>query len=249
MLSDILIHFYPQPSRYNALMAILRARRAIIGFLVLCSIWYLIPSQKEVSPPSKNPQYFKDVVFDTRSKTIGAHDHCDARHALKAALTPEQISQTLTESLVSFASFMRNNEFDFWIAHGTLLGWYWNKKMLPCDTDVDVQVSAATLANMSQSFNGSVVEHEFGHYERGYHLDVNTYWTDMSSEDTANRIDARWIDSSNGKYVDITAVRSGSSGRLSCKDGHTNEVGGGTRRYTVLTIPVSRCLSIDPVHN
>ena len=56
-----------------------------------------------------------------------------------------------------------------------------------------------------------------------YLLDVNRYYV-FRSGDAANKIDARWIDLSNGKFLDITAVQPDGTQRLQCKDGHSYKV-------------------------
>jgi len=60
--------------------------------------------------------------------------------------------------------------------------------------------------------------------QRKYLLEVNPHYKDPSIEDLHNVIDARWIDTSTGLYIDITAVRLNPShpipGYLFCKDRH-----------------------------
>lgn len=58
--------------------------------------------------------------------------------------------------------------------------------------------------------------------EKLYLLDINPHFSILSTGDVANKIDARWIDMENGKYIDITALhtRDGDSSVLFFKDGH-----------------------------
>ncbi|CCC07580.1 hypothetical protein SMACR_06782 [Sordaria macrospora] len=70
-----------------------------------------------------------------------------------------------------------------WLAHGTLLGWYWNGHIMPWDYDLDVQVSNSTLGEMAREWNGT-----------------------RTRLDGLNIIDARWIDMETGMYVDITGL-------------------------------------------
>jgi hypothetical protein len=134
---------------------------------------------------------------------------------------------------------MRDLRAETWIAHGTLLGWHWNQKFLPWDNDIDVQMSVETLAGLAP--------HNMSEYHypvagearpRVYLLDINPHYTIASTRDVANKIDARWIDTTNGKYIDITVVHA-SPGKTEhipfdqdvffCKDGH---------RYRVRTRPL-----------
>lgn len=87
-----------------------------------------------------------------------------------------------------------------WLAHGTLLGWYWQQRPLPWDNDIDVQITTSSFAELEQ-FHGTVVT--VNHYD--YLVDINPGWRlDVSVNNT---IDGRFIDISTGIYVDITVLR------------------------------------------
>lgn len=60
---------------------------------------------------------------------------------------------------------------------------------------------------------------------REYLLEVNPHYVNREQTDTLNKIDARWIDTESGMFIDITTVRYNLThpaglGVLSCKDGH-----------------------------
>lgn len=60
---------------------------------------------------------------------------------------------------------------------------------------------------------------------RDYLLEINPNYVNREQTDTLNVIDARWIDTESGMFIDITAVRynmthTAGAGILSCKDGH-----------------------------
>jgi len=60
---------------------------------------------------------------------------------------------------------------------------------------------------------------------RDYMLEVNPHYTARDGSGGLNVIDARWIDTESGLFIDITAVRknrvsSDGPDVLSCKDGH-----------------------------
>lgn len=62
---------------------------------------------------------------------------------------------------------------------------------------------------------------------RTYLLEINPRYIVSSIDDWLNVIDARWIDTTSGLFIDITAVRkditgdlTGNPGVLMCKDGH-----------------------------
>ena len=62
--------------------------------------------------------------------------------------------------------------------------------------------------------------------KRNYLLEVNPKYTDGSYEDYLNVIDARWIDTETGLFIDITAVRprAGKKNILCSKDQHEESV-------------------------
>ncbi|KAL9000245.1 MAG: hypothetical protein Q9169_001147 [Polycauliona sp. 2 TL-2023] len=95
-----------------------------------------------------------------------------------------------------------------WIIHGTLMGWWWNRKIMPWDSDVDVHVSADTMEFLASYYNMTIHTCRTEHAPRGknYMLEVNPKFVDSSPDDSLNTIDARWIDMLSGVFIDITAV-------------------------------------------
>ncbi|KAH7406440.1 LicD family-domain-containing protein [Phaeosphaeria sp. MPI-PUGE-AT-0046c] len=117
-----------------------------------------------------------------------------------------------------------------WLMHGGLLGWWWGGKVMPWDTDLDYMVDEGGMGELGGWWNMSV--HEFTHAEFGtwlddeeehhdngamdndmskstkkkYLLEVNPQYTNTSTKDRANKIDARWIDTSTGLFIDITTL-------------------------------------------
>ena len=118
-----------------------------------------------------------------------------------------------------------------WLAHGTLLGWWWNGRTLPWDGDADAQVRLATLEGVVRGgHNGSVyaywdededededddnttttitttTAHNNPRQPQRYLLDVNPHYRQRGWARGQNVIDARWIDVATGVFVDITAL-------------------------------------------
>jgi phosphorylcholine metabolism protein LicD len=108
----------------------------------------------------------------------------------------------------AYLKFFKDQGLDTWIAHGTLLGWWWNGKRLPWDWDLDTQVSASTLHYLGENHNQSIhkYESEDGQTKREYLLDVNPWIWERERGDGMNIIDARWIDIRNGLFIDITGL-------------------------------------------
>lgn len=60
-------------------------------------------------------------------------------------------------------------------------------------------------------------------------LEINPHYINPAQTDKLNVIDARWIDTENGLFIDITTARYNHShpagpGMLICKDGHEYRV-------------------------
>jgi hypothetical protein len=114
-----------------------------------------------------------------------------------------------------------------WIMHGSLLGWWWNRRIMPWDSDLDVQISEKSIQFLADYYNMTI--HTFklpgksGKKEnRNYMLEINPHFRNTSLSDTLNAIDARWIDTETGLFIDITVVHPNRTtpGNLFCKDGH-----------------------------
>ena len=100
---------------------------------------------------------------------------------------------------------------------------------MPWDSDIDVQVDLPTMHFLASYYNMTV-----HHYAtplmpaggRNYMLEINPGYTNGSPKDWLNTIDARWIDTETGVFIDITTVRpkEGDKEILQVKDKHTYKV-------------------------
>jgi hypothetical protein len=197
--------------RFKTLLCVL----SLLGFYRYHETWQQVPFRQQVV----RSQYFQDTVFYADTKRIGLTNHFDYRFAPTKDLPYDMTQRTLLYLLQSFEEFMSRLEIhSWWIAHGTLLGWYWNKKLLPWDTDIDIQMTFESLDFLSKNNNMSLFYSDLSNST--FLLDTNMYLHTLE-RDLANSIDARWIDTSTGKYIDITAVHTDPSlPRVICKDGH-----------------------------
>ncbi|KAI9785531.1 MAG: hypothetical protein M1839_009272 [Geoglossum umbratile] len=151
--------------------------------------------------------------------------HYDIRY-FNGVVTDEERVETLQHMIRAYLTTFRDNGLETWIAHGTLLGWWWNGKILPWDWDLDTQVSGATLDYLGEHMNQT--RHTYtpkdGSAERQYLLDVNPHHTERTRGDGLNIIDARWIDTQNGLFIDITGLSETQPdlkpGVWSCKNDH-----------------------------
>ena len=116
---------------------------------------------------------------------------------------------TQLHMLRAYLTFFNDHHIESWLAHGTLLGWWWNGKMLPWDWDIDTQVSGSTLKYLGEHYNHThydYVSQNDPPIKRTYLLDVNPASLERERGNGNNIIDARWIDTTNGLYIDITGL-------------------------------------------
>ena len=118
----------------------------------------------------------------------------------------EERTDTLHHMIRAYLTILDDLHVETWIAHGTLLGWWWNQQILPWDWDLDVQVSGQTLAYLGEFLNYTTHTYKFDGTEREYFLDVNPHYVERIRGDGENIIDARWIDVRNGLFIDITGI-------------------------------------------
>jgi len=135
------------------------------------------------------------------------YGHYDRRY-FRGIVPYDQRSDALRHMIRAYLRFFADNGLETWIAHGTLLGWWWNGKKLPWDLDIDTQVPNRTLTYLATNLNSTTYHYidKANGIFRDYFLDVNPYYAERDRGDGMNIIDARWIDIRNGLYIDITGL-------------------------------------------
>lgn len=183
------------------------------------------PRIKSKPPGPSPPQGFKYFHEPGQSDELG---HYDIRY-FKEKVSYEERGHTLHHLIRSYLTVTREHNIETWIAHGTLLGWWWNGKIMPWDWDLDVQVSAATLTWLGENYNMTThsynaTDAEGAEETREYLLDINPNHVERVRGDGQNVIDGRWIDVRNGLFIDITGLSetnpSTQPGMWSCKNFH-----------------------------
>ncbi|KAK1043525.1 mannosyltransferase [Friedmanniomyces endolithicus] len=167
-----------------------------------------IPDRSHQAADEAEPEkYFHESTFSK---------HYDGRFADKQLNYNERRS-SLTALMQTYVSTMNDIGAETWIMHGSLLGWYWSRKTLPCDLDIDVMVSEQSIHHLANYYNMTV--HTFSltsntedgeNRSSSYMLEINPHYTN-STLDSVNKIDARWIDTSTGVFIDITTLRRNST--------------------------------------
>ncbi len=165
----------------------------------------------DYSNPTKFTQpnkFFHESRFST---------HYDGRFAAKE-LPDSTRPFHLRLLLKSYTIAMNQIGVRTWLMHGCLLGWWWNGHIMPWDVDIDVMVDEKGITKLGNWWNMTV--HDFRASQLGekgidpededpkkkYLLEVNPHFKNTSTTDKSNVIDARWIDTSTGLYIDITTI-------------------------------------------
>jgi len=156
------------------------------------------------------------------------HPHYDGRFADRVLSDSDRMTH-LTALMQTYLATMNDIGAETWIMHGSLLGWWWNRRIMPWDSDVDVQMSYSSMDYLAKFYNMTVHHFKLPNIAEGrdYMLEVNPHYTNDSVLDRLNVIDARWIDTETGLFIDITTLRpnktaesQGKKGVMMCKDRH-----------------------------
>lgn len=197
----------------------MRVTTTLLLFLSSLQTIHCVPTPEPENQPEQKPlsaKYFQEP-------DEGVLAHYDSRF-FKDKVEGEEHAKALRNLIRSYVITLRTIGVDTWLAHGTLLGWWWNGKLLPWDNDADVQMAESSLEVLARGYNCTTHVYHYQDPDGGlvtgnYLLDINPHHSEMRG-DGMNIIDARWIDMSNGMYVDITglAEREKGNGTWSCRN-------------------------------
>lgn len=156
------------------------------------------------------PKYFDEAKLVRVTPNWGMGGHYDWRFFKKLYNSSDLQLTILHGLLLAWLRFTAANNLTTWIAHGSLLSWYWDGMVFPWDSDIDVQMPVADLHRLARNFNQTVVV-DFGpdqdqvRYGR-YLIDCGTWISHRQIENGLNFIDARFIDLDLGLYIDVTGL-------------------------------------------
>lgn len=175
---------------------------------------------------SEPPKYFHEASILGTSR--GAH--FDWRFFQKIDYSHYETQAILHRISRAWLRFAYNVGLNTWLAHGSLLGWYWNGLNMPWDQDLDVQITMESLITLARNYNQTLVVDLTSTNREN--LGIGKYLIDVGSSihlrekgNGENIIDARFIDIETGFYVDITAIAfTRSVEKLSVKHKSSNEL-------------------------
>ncbi|PNP50456.1 hypothetical protein THARTR1_08838 [Trichoderma harzianum] len=172
--------------------------------IIIAAAWTALAWGSSAAPTANpyeaaEPKYFHENPHDV---------HYDRRYSSFILKDPEQ-REAIKVLVQTYLATLRDLGIQTWLMHGTLLGWWWGKKVMPWDYDADVQVTEADMYLLAAYHNMTIYYYKYGTMEQGryFQLEVNPYFVYRDQDDKSNVIDARWIDMQNGLYIDITAAR------------------------------------------
>ena len=123
----------------------------------------------------------------------------------------EALKAELIGALDALVSLARKKRVKITIMHGSLIGYYFDKKILPWDDDIDVIVvgyeDILALASLD------------GWESKDFIFKVNPNFINKNTNDHRNKIDARMISKKNGCFIDVTFFWKSGNTHFA-KDGH-----------------------------
>lgn len=156
-------------------------------------------------------KYFDEARLVKVSPQWGLGAHYDWRFFKKLYNSSDSLLPLLHGLLLAWLRFTSANDLTTWIAHGSLLSWYWDGMVFPWDSDIDVQMPVADIHKLAMNFNQTVVvdfgpdSHNEVRYGR-YFIDCGTWISHRQIENGLNFIDARFVDLDLGLYIDVTGL-------------------------------------------
>lgn len=157
-------------------------------------------------------KYFFEAKLLKKDANWDLGGHYDWRF-FSGVINYTELQGPVLHGLISaWFKFINHYHIRSWIAHGSLLSWYWNGLAFPWDIDFDVQMPIQDLHGLCRNFNQSLVmdlgfnSHEQETRYGRYFLDCGTWIGTRNNRNGHNNIDARFIDVDTGLYIDITGL-------------------------------------------
>ncbi|ODV93665.1 hypothetical protein PACTADRAFT_45875, partial [Pachysolen tannophilus NRRL Y-2460] len=176
----------------------------------------LITNMKNaLSLNSQFPKYFHESPV--RGNII-AGEHYDWRFFNGIDMPYYEHISVLHRLIRTWLRFSRSTGIETWIAHGTMLGWYWNGLTMPWDSDADVQMTMLSLYKLARNYNHTLIVDMTMENQKyngigfdsvgseSYFIDIGSSFFSRVKGNGNNAIDARFIDTKTGLYIDITAL-------------------------------------------
>ena len=141
--------------------------------------------------------------------------HLDIRYGKKNT-PPKEIKKELIRLLAFFSKLCAEHNIKPILFHGSLIGYYFNKQILPWDDDIDIKLLGDSIDNMKKLHK----------YEsENIIIKINPNCSNRSTPDKDNVIDARVISKKNGVFIDITFLTPTDDEKIvRCKSPHYYDI-------------------------
>ena len=140
---------------------------------------------------------------------LPGNPHLDIRYG-KNNIDIHEIHHTLKDLLYFFMNYCKKNDIKPILMYGALIGYYFNKKMLPWDDDIDIILLEPCISKMKN------------YEDTNYLVEINPN-SNYDINDIDNVISARVISKKNGLFIDIAYFKKIDE-KLYCKDGNIYNV-------------------------
>lgn len=126
----------------------------------------------------------------------------------RQSLPPRKLHEDQSYLMKAYLSTVLDLGVVTWLMHGSLLGWYWNRRILPWGSGLDVHTTAEDMQRLS-SYNMTTYHFESPESDisRDYLLEVKSKLADKGAVNAERGTSARWIDMGSGLYIDIKPLR------------------------------------------
>ena len=186
----------------------------IILLILIIIIIFLFKKNKEYY---KNNKYFKEFP---------GNNHLDIRYG-KKNITNNEILLTLKDLLKKFVKYSKINNIKPVLMHGSLIGYHFNKHILPWDDDIDmVLVDEKSINNIKKYETDDIL------------IDINPNYKNRDINDKNNKIDGRVISKKNGVFIDLTFFWKNKD-KLYAKDKHSYQ------RDTIFPLKKNKFENVD----
>ena len=140
-------------------------------------------------------KYFKELKY---------YNHLDYRYG-KQNMDIETIQKNLLYLLGEFSKYCKKNDIKPVLMYGCLIGYYFNKQMLPWDNDIDIILLEPDIYKLKNYKSDTFI------------IEINPNCKNYNINDVNNIISARIISIDTGVFIDILYHKE-EKGLLICKD-------------------------------
>jgi len=135
---------------------------------------------------------------------VKGYPHLDSKYG-KKSLTQKDINLSLIKLYKEFFNYCEKRKIKPVLMYGGLIGYNFNKKLLPWDDDIDMILFDSDLDKLEKYSSNTML------------VDINPNIRNKSTSDTNNLIGARAISKQTGVFIDITYFWEDGD-ELKCKD-------------------------------